>query len=58
MKEVDCRKCDKCTGKSCKCYGNNATIAVEKCAKDNFKNYVIRSSQKTKSVLRRRKIKL
>ena len=39
MKRVDCRKCKKCNGTSCKVYGNNAEIAVLKCADDIFANY-------------------
>lgn len=39
MIEVDCRKCKNCTGYSCKVYGNNADVAVKKCANDNFNNY-------------------
>lgn len=41
MLEVDCRKCNKCTGKSCECYGDDANKAVKKCADDCFKNYVV-----------------
>ena len=39
MIEVDCRICKNCTGVSCKIYGSNADIAVEKCSNDKFKNY-------------------
>ena len=39
MIEVDCRKCVNCTGYSCKCYGSDAKVAVDKCADDCFKNY-------------------
>lgn len=39
--EIDCRKCVNSTGHSCKAYGTeNPDIAVEKCAKDGFKNYM------------------
>lgn len=37
--EVDCRKCEICTGKSCKLYGSNADRAISLCAKNSFKNY-------------------
>ena len=37
--EIDCRKCKNCTGNSCKVYGNDANVAVENYASDNFKNY-------------------
>lgn len=40
--EVDCRQCENCTGNSCICYGNDANVATDKCAKDNFKNYKIK----------------
>ena len=42
MLEIDCRKCDKCTGKSCICYGNDADKAIKECANDGFKNYTIK----------------
>lgn len=42
MREIDCRKCKNCDGVSCKIYGKNADIAVIRCAKDCFKNYVKR----------------
>ncbi len=38
---VECRKCKNCTGFSCKIYGNDADIAVKKCADDGFKNYEV-----------------
>ena len=38
---LDCRKCNKCTGQSCMCYGDDAVLAIEACAKDNFVNYVV-----------------
>lgn len=41
--EVDCRKCENCTVKSCVIYGGNAEIAVSSCAKDGFKNYHMKS---------------
>lgn len=41
MKEVDCRKCKNCTGRSCKKYGPDAKRAVKDCAADNFKNYKV-----------------
>ena len=44
MIEVDCKKCKNCNGNSCIGYKTeNPNIAVKKCAKDNFKNYVVRS---------------
>lgn len=43
MIEVDCRKCANCDifNHRCRKYGSNASIAVEKCASDGFKNYVV-----------------
>lgn len=37
--EIDCRKCANCENNSCRLYGKNANIAVEKCAKNGFKGY-------------------
>ena len=42
MFEIDCRKCNKCTGDGCICYGNDADKAVKACANDELKNYVIK----------------
>lgn len=43
MIEVDCRKCKNCNGNGCIAYETeNPNIAVEKCAKDGFKNYIKR----------------
>lgn len=42
MLEIDCKKCDKCTGEGCICYGNDADKAVKACADDGFKNYVVK----------------
>ena len=39
---LDCRKCNKCTGQSCMCYGDDAVLAIEACARDNFVNYVVK----------------
>lgn len=39
MVEVDCRKCENCTGHSCKQYGENADESVTRCENDGFKNY-------------------
>lgn len=41
MLEIDCRKCDKCTGESCVCYGSDVKNAVKACANDGFKNYIV-----------------
>lgn len=38
MIEVDCRKC-KNLGNECLIYGKDADKAVDKCAKDRFRNY-------------------
>ena len=40
MIEVDCRKCINCTGNECILFGKDADVATNKCAADNFKNYV------------------
>lgn len=45
MLEIDCRKCDKCTGYSCKVYGDDATKAVKQCANDGFKEYQVKEGQ-------------
>ena len=45
MIEVECLKCENCTGYSCKQYGNDADIAVQKCADDNFKNYRVKGGE-------------
>ena len=37
--EVDCRKCEKLKDNGCSIYGNDADMAVEKCAKDCFREY-------------------
>ena len=39
MIEVDCRKCKNLGNDECLIYGKDADEAVEKCAKDRFKNY-------------------
>lgn len=39
MLEIDCRKCENCTGNACKLYGENPNAAVSDCAKDEFENY-------------------
>lgn len=45
IKEVDCRKCAKCTGDSCRVYGSDAEVAVKLCAYDNFIQYTPRSKK-------------
>jgi len=40
MIEVDCKKCAFCGADGCSKYGHNADIAVERCASDNFTNYL------------------
>ena len=42
MLEMDCRKCQNCTGTRCIKYGDNATKAVKACADDGFKEYKVR----------------
>lgn len=37
--EIDYRKCANFENNSCRLYGKNANIAVEKCAKNGFKGY-------------------
>ena len=39
MIEIDCRKCTNVKNDACILYGNNAKLAVEKCAKDLFIAY-------------------
>ena len=39
MIEVDCRKCKNLGNDECKIYGKDADVAVDRCAKDSFKNY-------------------
>lgn len=39
MIEVDCRRCKNLGKDMCLIYGKDADKAVDKCAKDNFKNY-------------------
>ena len=39
MIEVDCRKCKNLGNNECLKYGKDADKAVDKCAKDGFKNY-------------------
>ena len=51
MLEIDCRKCNKCTGTSCLCYGDDADKAVKACADDGFKNYTIKTAHNDDLVL-------
>lgn len=48
MTEIDCRKCENCTGAECLVYGKDANIAVKKCAADVFKNYRKRREEEKK----------
>ena len=56
MIEVDCRKCINCTGNECILFGKDADVATNKCAEDNFKNYVNQKKiDKAKEILENNK---
>ncbi len=48
MIEVDCRKCKNLSDNECSLYGNDANVAVAKCAENCFANYCEVKKRKTK----------
>lgn len=37
--EIDCRECVRCTGHSCKKFGDDPVKAIKKCARTAFRSY-------------------
>lgn len=48
MIEVDCRKCVNCEENECKKYGKDEKQATSECAKNQFKNYIVRAERLNK----------